>query len=105
MQPAARKRRSQSVLTKLQKELGITFVYVAHGQSEAFAMADCVVIMAQGEIAQVGKGRTASNVAVETPPGLFDVRAACAPSAKPGDPLSFVGAIQNSAGRRSDRSC
>lgn len=46
--------RMQGVLTKLQKELGITFVYVTHSQSEAFAMADRVVIMAQGEIAQIG---------------------------------------------------
>ncbi|MCV6592174.1 MAG: ABC transporter ATP-binding protein [Silicimonas sp.] len=47
--------RMQGVLTKLQKELGITFVYVTHSQSEAFAMADRVVIMGQGEIAQIGK--------------------------------------------------
>ena len=46
--------RMQGVLTKLQKELGITFVYVTHSQSEAFAMADRVVIMGQGEIAQIG---------------------------------------------------
>ena len=36
--------RMQGVLTRLQKELGITFVYVTHSQSEAFAMADRVVI-------------------------------------------------------------
>ena len=49
--------RMQSVLTKLQRELGITFVYVTHSQSEAFAMADRVVIMSQGEIAQIGRSR------------------------------------------------
>ena len=49
--------RMQSVLTKLQRELGITFVYVTHSQSEAFAMADRVVIMADGEIAQSGSPR------------------------------------------------
>ena len=49
--------RMQSVLTRLQRELGITFVYVTHSQSEAFAMADRVVIMAQGEIAQAGGAR------------------------------------------------
>jgi spermidine/putrescine transport system ATP-binding protein len=47
--------RMQGVLTKLQKELGITFVYVTHSQSEAFAMADRVIIMGHGEIAQIGK--------------------------------------------------
>ena len=49
--------RMQGVLTKLQRELGITFVYVTHSQSEAFAMADRVVIMAKGEIAQIGSAR------------------------------------------------
>lgn len=47
--------RMQGVLTRLQKELGITFVYVTHSQSEAFAMADRVVIMGHGEIEQIGK--------------------------------------------------
>ena len=49
--------RMQSVLTRLQKELGIAFVYVTHSQSEAFAMANRVVIMSQGEVAQVGSPR------------------------------------------------
>ena len=49
--------RMQGVLTRLQRELGITFVYVTHSQSEAFAMADRVVIMSQGRIAQTGSSR------------------------------------------------
>lgn len=49
--------RMQGVLTRLQRELGITFVYVTHSQSEAFAMADRVVIMGEGEIAQIGAPR------------------------------------------------
>jgi spermidine/putrescine transport system ATP-binding protein len=49
--------RMQAVLTKLQRELGITFVYVTHSQSEAFAMADRVVIMSKGEISQIGTPR------------------------------------------------
>ncbi len=49
--------RMQGVLTRLQRELGITFVYVTHSQSEAFAMADRVVIMGHGEIAQIGRPR------------------------------------------------
>jgi len=49
--------RMQGVLTKLQRELGITFVYVTHSQSEAFAMADRVVIMGDGEIMQIGSAR------------------------------------------------
>jgi spermidine/putrescine transport system ATP-binding protein len=46
--------RMQGVLSRLQKELGITFVYVTHSQSEAFAMSDRVVIMSQGRIEQLG---------------------------------------------------
>lgn len=46
--------RMQGVLSRLQRELGITFVYVTHSQSEAFAMADRVVIMNEGEIVQIG---------------------------------------------------
>ena len=49
--------RMQAVLSKLQSELGITFIYVTHSQSEAFAMADRVVIMSKGEIAQIGTPR------------------------------------------------
>ena len=49
--------RMQGVLSRLQKDLGITFVYVTHSQSEAFAMADRVVIMSKGVIEQVGQPR------------------------------------------------
>lgn len=49
--------RMQGVLSSLQRELGITFVYVTHSQSEAFSMADRVVIMGDGEIAQIGPPR------------------------------------------------
>ncbi len=47
--------RMQSELSRLQQELGITFVYVTHAQSEAFAMANRMVIMSGGEIQQIGK--------------------------------------------------
>ncbi|MEQ8832324.1 MAG: ABC transporter ATP-binding protein [Alphaproteobacteria bacterium] len=46
--------RMQAVLTNLQRELGITFIYVTHSHSEAFAMADRVVIMSEGRIEQIG---------------------------------------------------
>ncbi len=110
--------RMQSVLTKLQKELGITFVYVTHSQSEAFAMADRVIIMAQGEIAQIGKAKdiyrapankfvaefvgrnnifegkvkskSAEATQVETKVGTFTVPTSAAKSLKAGDALSFV---------------
>jgi spermidine/putrescine transport system ATP-binding protein len=102
--------RMQGVLTKLQRELGITFVYVTHSQSEAFAMADRVVIMSKGEIAQIGSSRDIyrtpanrfvaefvgrNNIfsgmvngagAVETPAGTFDIDARL----PAGSTISFV---------------
>jgi putative spermidine/putrescine transport system ATP-binding protein len=41
-------------LKKLQKELGITFIHVTHGEDEAMALADLMVVMNQGLIEQVG---------------------------------------------------
>jgi spermidine/putrescine transport system ATP-binding protein len=46
--------RMQSELRGLQRRLGITFVYVTHNQSEAFAMADRVAVMNEGRIRQIG---------------------------------------------------
>ena len=45
----------QSELTALQKELGISSIYVTHNQSEAFAMADRVVVMNKGVVEQIGR--------------------------------------------------
>lgn len=47
----------QAELVRLHRELGITFVYITHSQSEAFSMADRVVIMNQGRIQQSGEPR------------------------------------------------
>jgi spermidine/putrescine transport system ATP-binding protein len=47
--------RMQTELSRLHKQLGITFVYVTHAQSEAFALADRIVIMSDGAIQQVGR--------------------------------------------------
>lgn len=46
--------RMQAELARLHRELGITFVYVTHAQSEAFALADRIVVMNTGKIQQIG---------------------------------------------------
>jgi spermidine/putrescine transport system ATP-binding protein len=43
----------QSELKRVQREMGITFIHVSHNQSEALAMADRMVVMAQGRFEQV----------------------------------------------------
>ncbi|MFK7858294.1 MAG: ABC transporter ATP-binding protein [Granulosicoccus sp.] len=44
----------QEELKTLQKDLGITFVFVTHDQGEALSMADRVAVFNNGEIIQVG---------------------------------------------------
>ncbi len=44
----------QSELKKIQRELGITFIFVTHDQEEALSMSDTVVVMNEGKIQQVG---------------------------------------------------
>lgn len=47
-------RSMQAELRRLQSDLGITFVYVTHNQSEALAMADRIIVMDQGRVQQCG---------------------------------------------------
>lgn len=110
--------RMQGVLSRLQKDLGITFVYVTHSQSEAFAMADRVVIMNDGRIAQIGAPRevyrnpanrfvaefvgtnniltgrvrrlTETRTEIETDLGHFEARRPDDPSLEEGRPVTFV---------------
>ena len=44
----------QYELKEMQRELGITFVYVTHDQEEALTMSDTIVVMNQGKILQIG---------------------------------------------------
>ncbi|MCY4334196.1 MAG: ABC transporter ATP-binding protein [Litoreibacter sp.] len=49
--------RMRAELKKLQRELGITFVHVTHGQDEALALADEIVVMNDAKIEQAGQTR------------------------------------------------
>ena len=44
----------QLELKQMHKQLGITFIFVTHDQEEALTMSDKIVVMADGEIQQVG---------------------------------------------------
>src|SRR5215472_7565143 len=44
----------QIELKQIQKEVGITFVYVTHDQEEALTMSDRLAVMANGQIEQIG---------------------------------------------------
>lgn len=44
----------QKELKNIQRETGITFIYVTHDQEEALSMSDTIVVMANGKIQQIG---------------------------------------------------
>ena len=44
----------QTELKRIQREVGITFVYVTHDQEEALTMSDRIAVMNQGRIEQLG---------------------------------------------------
>ena len=48
------RRDMQNELKNIQKQLGITFIFVTHDQEEALSMSDTVVVMNRGKIQQIG---------------------------------------------------
>jgi spermidine/putrescine transport system ATP-binding protein len=48
------RRQMQVELKQIQREVGITFVYVTHDQEEALSMSDRIAVMSGGKIAQCG---------------------------------------------------
>jgi spermidine/putrescine transport system ATP-binding protein len=110
--------RMQAVLSNLQKDLGITFVYVTHSMSEAFSMADRVVIMSRGKIEQIGTpediyhhphnrfvaeflgsstiftgtltGETAGLWSVQSDAGFFSIAASDTKPFRSGSAVSFI---------------
>jgi spermidine/putrescine transport system ATP-binding protein len=57
-------------LKQLQRQLGLTFVFVTHDQEEALSMSDRVVVMDHGRIVQKGKPRDI----YEEPNSLFSAK-------------------------------
>ena len=81
--------RMRAELRRLQLSLGIPFVHVTHGQDEALALADLVVVMNKGKIEQADTAKTVfekpatefvarflgGHNVITTPAGLIAVRA------------------------------
>ncbi len=51
----------QTELKKMQKDLGITFIYVTHDQEEALTMSDTIIVMKDGLIQQMGTAEDIYN--------------------------------------------
>ena len=75
------RRQMQAELTRIQRQVGITFVYVTHDQEEAMAMSDRIAVMDQGRLLQVG-----------TPSEIYAQPASRAV-------MSFIGSVNVLAGR------
>ncbi len=56
--------RMRAELKRLQRELGISFIHVTHGQDEALALADEIVVMNNAKIEQVGSAGDVFNAPV-----------------------------------------
>lgn len=81
--------RMRGELRKLQKELGISFIHVTHGQDEALALADEIIVMNNAVIEQAGPTREVFNApqtkfvaqfmgghnVIALPDGTFAIRA------------------------------
>ena len=81
--------RMRAELRRLQLSLGIPFIHVTHGQDEALALADLVVVMNKGKIEQAGSAKDVfekpatefvarflgGHNVIKTPGGLIAVRA------------------------------
>lgn len=48
------RRQMQAELKRLQKKLGITFIYITHDQEEALNMSDRIAVMKEGRFEQIG---------------------------------------------------
>lgn len=64
------RREMQLELKKLQRELGISFIFVTHDQEEALSMSDRILVMQEGRIAQLGTPRQV----YEEPENLYVAR-------------------------------
>jgi spermidine/putrescine transport system ATP-binding protein len=113
------RKQMQLELMRIQREVGVTFVYVTHDQEEALVMSDRLAVMSQGKVEQVGfpediyerpatrfvagfigtsniieskvTGRTGNFLQVEAAPGdRLLVPAPTERALSPGDALSFT---------------
>jgi spermidine/putrescine transport system ATP-binding protein len=57
----------QIELKRIQREVGITFVFVTHDQEEALTMSDRIAVMSQGRVEQIGTPQEIYN----TPQSVF----------------------------------
>ncbi len=92
------RKQMQIELKQLQRQLGITFIFVTHDQEEALAMSDRVAVMRDGNIEQLGTPREI----YEEPASLFVARFVGEANFFPGSVVADDGSylLADVAGRR-----
>lgn len=104
----------QFELKRMQREVGITFIYVTHDQEEALTMSDRIAVMSEGHVQQIGtpteiydapasrfvagfigscnllEGTLTADGAAFSVPAVGDIPVASAPSASGGMPLTLA---------------
>src|SRR5262245_23251481 len=81
------RKQMQAELSRLQRRVGITFVYVTHDQEEALSMSDRIAVMDRGRVLQVG-----------TPTEIYRDPADRFVMEFMGSPNAFVGRVERVAG-------
>lgn len=77
----------QKVLKDIQRDVGITFIYVTHDQTEAMTMSDRIAVMRDGKVHQIG-----------TPKKIYNSPATAFVASFIGD-MNFITAVVKSAGK------
>ena len=92
----------QLELKRLQKQLGITFIYVTHDQEEAMTMSDRIAVMSGGVIEQVAPPEVIYNAPATSfvadfvgESNIFDVTVE---NAQPGGACTLTGSFGHAAG-------
>ncbi len=96
------RKQMQLELKRLQKQLGITFIYVTHDQEEAMTMSDRIAVMSGGVIEQVAPPEVIYNAPATSfvadfvgESNIFDVTVE---NAQPGGACTLTGSFGHAAG-------
>jgi len=81
----------QFELKRIQREVGITFVYVTHDQEEALTMSDRIAVMSEGRVEQIG-----------TPTEIYDNPASVFVAGFIGQANLWPGAVTGRSGETAD---
>ena len=92
------RRQMQIELKEIQREVGITFVFVTHDQEEALTMSDRIAVFNDGRIEQVATPRSSTRPRRRPSSPASSAPPTCSPAAPPA--ASWSGRAPSASGRR-----